>query len=416
MTHFFPTCRRTVCVALTPATGCHLRPAVRCGRSVCGGQLHQYRQPKYLHRYGLGSQYHGGAARQGQPCALTTSSTSCMCAHIVVSSPACALNYFQASTAATTCSACPTNANTATTGSSTCRCNAGFAGSGTGNSLQCTSCNPGSYAPIGSTSCTTCAAGYFSSSGAASCTACPAGQYQGSTGQSACQTCPPGQISSAASASTTCSNCAAGYFSPGNVATCTQCTAGYWSTATSGSCTACLPGTYNPAAGSASINACLLCAAGTASGVTAATAVSSCQICPIGTYSQAGATVCASCPVNTYQDIAQQSSCKNCPAGYWTNSLSGGSSISNCTGACPCQGPWRHPCVSFPTDNPPPWDDAILFAVFSSLSLFLACPMNYVSSTAGSSCTPCQTGTSTNYAVGAQTCSSKYQPSSPTGT
>jgi hypothetical protein len=78
---------------------------------------------------------------------------------------------------------CPSNSNSGD-GASTCVCRGGYAASGTGASLVCTACTPGTYSAGNGTACVACPAASNSTAAATTCL-CISG-YQAVPGSASC--------------------------------------------------------------------------------------------------------------------------------------------------------------------------------------------------------------------------------------
>ena len=109
---------------------------------------------------------------------------------------------------------------------------------GNGQNAECKACVPGKYSNSStSTSCVDCAAGYFSGEGTSSCDVCPA--HSTSTAGSAVCTCDPDY---AGDGTSSCDPCPANSTSAAGSASC-LCDAGFSSDGVS-ACAACEPGKY----------------------------------------------------------------------------------------------------------------------------------------------------------------------------
>ena len=172
-----------------------------------------------------------------------------------------------------------------------------------GSSLaSCKLCKPGTYCPGGGSAALQCPIGkYCPISGMGSANACPAGYSCPTAGGSSPIICPVGT------------------YSPLGSSVCTPCAQGTYSTTTGAS-------------------TCTPCGAGTYSSTTGANSSSSCIPCRAGTYSAAGATICAGCPVGTFNSSPGLTYCSYCPSGTATTTTSS----TSCTPCAPggyCPGP-----------------------------------------------------------------------------
>ena len=240
---------------------------------------------------------------------------------------------------ATTCTPCGTGMWTPNTGEICRNCPQGYY-QDTATQNSCKLCNSGKFQDArGQSSCLSCAAGQYqdqkhqsyckSDCGAGSsinnaktsCSGCAAGRYQDENSKTGCKSC-VGMSKSGSGATgctacsggtpyvnfakTACIGCSAGAY-PASTG-CTECAAGKKSTANQASCTACIAGQYTN-----DHKTCYGCPEGYHSGVGA----SSCTICAAGTrwvsYTSTGYPPCISCPKDTYQSQAGQSTlCKGC--------------------------------------------------------------------------------------------------------
>ena len=243
---------------------------------------------------------------------------------------------------------------------------------------ECEACKAGKYSTPGTDTCPDCPNGYSSTVPAApSCTGCDKGKYSLGAG-TACTDCDVGRYQDA-NGQTTCKNCEAGLFTPAGLGAskCSDCGGGRYHEGWAADflswveCKACLPGTYSDpgmteckicpvgtGSGAAS-PACESCAAGlyrpessatwssvlgantqgiqcdTPAGQKDVRCPSPCGGCEPGKYSDARASVCIACPigyqaaeqspscngctVGKFQDDTDQSECKNCEAGKFSN-------------------------------------------------------------------------------------------------
>jgi ABC-type branched-subunit amino acid transport system substrate-binding protein len=135
------------------------------------------------------------------------------------------------------------------------------------------------------------------------CYACPAGKKAVS---SECIDCTPGRYSSV-SESTDCTYCPVGaYAASSNQTACVECAPGYDAQSQgSASCSNCTQGRYAAIPGQ---SLCKLCLAGR---IASEKQMTRCDSCPAGTSSVHEQKLCAPCEVGKYQNIANQSQCKN---------------------------------------------------------------------------------------------------------
>ena len=179
-------------------------------------------------------------------------------------------------------------------------------------------CPPGTYASAGQTTsyatCTTCSAGYYCGSGSTSQTICASGLYSPS-GSSECSSCPSGSYCSSGIATA----CPSGYYCPLGASASTLCPAGYYCPSSSEEATPCQPGTYNPNTGASASTSCLNTPAGYYTILGSSTNTGYCEP---GYYCLAGSAgpYATPCPAGTYvtsPGSTSLSSCLQCPAGYY---------------------------------------------------------------------------------------------------
>ena len=224
---------------------------------------------------------------------------------------------------ATACTACPAGGFCAAAGAASALvfqvCPAGTYNPdrGTSSAAACHACPVGNASAVPgmatADACRECPPGsYASSIGTAVCTRCLAGSYQDAEGAAACKACEPGSYCPAgASAPLPCT--AGSYSSATNLQSATECSAaepGHFAPTGSIGQTPCAAGT---AASSAGAGACAPCAAGSYQDATGASA---CVACPAGSYCPTGAAVALRCDEGQYQDGRSQSGCVACPAGF----------------------------------------------------------------------------------------------------
>lgn len=248
------------------------------------------------------------------------------------------------------CTPCPSNSQqlvgsqNAQTQPQSCKCNVGYTGTVDDNSDDsCTECTAGKYkAELGAGSCELCDADTYSDNGASTCTSCPdnsraeigtgdiaeckcnagyerdnnecvickAGKY--STGNNnPCQSCAGDSIAPYDGADS-CTVCPASDNKVANDAkTECVCNAGY-RTLSGGACQACLAGQYQDEIDK---TVCKNCGAfkttvDLSQEITAATSVLQCA-CKKGYF--VNGDTCEACVVETYLDVFNGTSCKDCP-------------------------------------------------------------------------------------------------------
>lgn len=216
---------------------------------------------------------------------------------------------------------------------------------------QCTNCPPGKYclggksAPDGD-----CTAGYYCLGAATKASPtedaeggiCPKGFYCPAGSTSAIK-CTPGMYCNAKGLSEPFDDCLAGYYclegsttnKPTDGIVGAICPAGYYCPTGSAYPSPCAIGKYQPTQGKTSSSDCLDCPAGYyCSSKASKSFTGTCgagyycptasikqknpsNICPQGSYCPAGASTSTVCAEGTYQDQKGQSTCKDCPAGYY---------------------------------------------------------------------------------------------------
>ncbi|KAJ1491451.1 hypothetical protein T484DRAFT_1882630 [Baffinella frigidus] len=268
---------------------------------------------------------------------------------------ACPTNTFLTTSGATSitqCEACPVDSASpgSSTAKSACLCNRGYFGDPETNQA-CQACPENKYQDLtGRTSvsacqpCTAnsqslphatdiaqceCNAGYTGNAGTGTCTGCAADTYKAAKGSDACTTCPTNSLTDPASS---------GGATSSDQATDCVCDEGYYGPlgGVSPPCEKCPIGTYSGAIGLILVGECVTCPQNSTTEVAGQRYVTQC-VCDLGyfgTVTDADATECAACPVNTYQPTLASwqdvtTSCIDCTA----NSASPQASpaIASCT-------------------------------------------------------------------------------------
>ena len=198
-----------------------------------------------------------------------------------------------------------------------------------------------------------CSAGYYCPSGSVSKTPCPAGTFNTLANQyqsSACSTCTQGFYCQGIGLSAPSGSCAAGFYCPAGSVTNTSygCAAGFACPSGSYQQTACTAGYYQP---NKLQSTCLQCPAGYYCDASTLAAQKTPVICPAGYYCPAGTSSSTQhpCSPGTYNPAlgrSLSSACLGCPAGQYCNS----NPPSSITGSC-TQGYYCTQNSSSPTQN-----------------------------------------------------------------
>jgi len=221
------------------------------------------------------------------------------------------------------------------------------------SSTFCHTCPEGFYNNVkGNSKCTACLAGRYSDqstqSFSSSCKGCPAGKYAPSTNSISCFDCPPGTNNKDTQGTTAehdeqsdCQNCSIGKYSEflGHGMECFECL----SAKVSGTleCGGCSPGTYINKTASAEESSCRLCPKGY---YTNDRDLKACYVCPLGYYSSEKRPFlnCQSCPRGTFGHseaaISKSVGCNNCTRGMYSE-LEALTREEQCKG-CP-KGKWN---------------------------------------------------------------------------
>ena len=181
---------------------------------------------------------------------------------------------------------------------------------------DCQNCDPGQYRTtndVDSTKCIACSSGFSQQqSGQTSCLPCLPGEYQNETKQTSCIPCAR-NTKSTQPHSTDCDTCKEGEKSEKGSAKCMKCDAGEAGTP----CQSCNTGQYR--SGVMSPKLCLNCPKGWSSDEGS----TKCRTCDKGTFNPTAGEPCKECPVDTYQELAEQFACTDCPRGYTTTNNKG---------------------------------------------------------------------------------------------
>ena len=201
--------------------------------------------------------------------------------------------------------------------------------------VTCTNCPKGSSQPATkSTYCVYCVAGKFADvTGLANCKNCPTARYlEASSGvtigteprERSCKLCNAGKQGTGTgktSEATACTNCNPGTYNNNAGQMCKPCNAGQFQDGYGAtSCKPCAAGSFGPGMG---LSSCTLCSTGRFKSVAGSS--SACSICGFGTQA-VDRVKCEVCPngqatfhQNDY-DVFATGTCKNCEAGYFTES------------------------------------------------------------------------------------------------
>lgn len=185
-----------------------------------------------------------------------------------------------------------------------------------------------------------CPRGYYCPAGTFAQIPCPTGSYAPNQEQSVCTDCPAGQYCSTAAMSTT-FTCTQGHYCPLNTPQPLACPVGTYNTNTgsqaSTDCTPCPAQYYCDEEGMVDFNTNKRCAAGyiCQGGADSAYPITTLETennhkCPTGHFCVQGATSKSQCLAGTFQNSFAQSSCKDCPPGYYC----GNSGLSAPDGPC----------------------------------------------------------------------------------
>ncbi|XP_067041101.1 sushi, von Willebrand factor type A, EGF and pentraxin domain-containing protein 1-like [Acropora muricata] len=113
---------------------------------------------------------------------------------------------------------------------------------------------------------------------------------------------------------------------------CQNCPVGTFFDIKERNCVACPQDTYNPVTGQ--VGLCRVCPQGTFTVNNGSKNISQClDACQPGEFSTTGLANCLKCPVNTYQSLARQQTCQQCPGSTVTIGI-GAKSISGCGMPC----------------------------------------------------------------------------------
>jgi hypothetical protein len=245
------------------------------------------------------------------------------------------------STAYFKCAPCPEGQASPAPASDACQvCPAGKYQPDPG-SAECLTCPLGTVSMGGSGACVPCPAGWHQVS-AQACLPCPTGTAAGPAPSYACTTCPPNYWASEGSAE--CTACPA--LSTGLGGTdasgcwcqsgtylemamspmaCLMCPAGQYAAFASTTCSACSTGSYSPTPGSAGCQPCPLGSIAPDGGASA------CTPCEAGNVSEPTRVSCSPCPLGYYCPPGEQA--QRCPLGSLV-STTGLASIADCP-LCP---------------------------------------------------------------------------------
>lgn len=359
----------------------------------------------------------------------------------------CTDNTYAPNPGATFCLACPANYySNATTGTTQCvQCVGNFAVTAYGQKCMpcsrgtvatpanptCTACNPGTYESNnrclpcpdntynpsrGSINCIPCARDYYSNvtTGFVNCQYCAGTMITPSPSERICNACPAGQTVSNGQ----CTPCSPGWASPMPTIPCTRCSENYYAPQSGMStCLACPTNTYtNSTTGFVSCTQCvgnftyvnfftgLKCLACNRGYVTTPSN-HQCTPCPPGNYGLNNN--CVRCADNTFSSQPGSPTCQSCANGFYSNSTTGFTSCTFCSGFFTF-GPSGRICVS--SCNP----GSVIAngqcqqcgaGTFASGSSCVRCPDNqYAPSPGATSCATCPGGSYTNTTTGFTNC------------
>ncbi|CAG9331890.1 unnamed protein product [Blepharisma stoltei] len=213
---------------------------------------------------------------------------------------------------------------------------------GATDSDDCSSCTAGYYCPLGTASPIICPIGYYCESSSSTPAFCPSGTVglsEGLTSSSACTDCPTGSYCSTPGLLVPDGSCTQGYScdsgSSSSTPTGSDCTAGGYCEPGFPAKRNCPPGSYNPNEGAKDVSWCLPCTAGyyclgsesdistnlCAAGYYCPTGSfwSKQNITPSGSYTTSGQYTYTQCALPQYNPIYAQSTCIDCPQGFYCN-------------------------------------------------------------------------------------------------
>ena len=220
-------------------------------------------------------------------------------------------------------------------------------------------CQPGTYQDqTGQTSCKSCSAGTYQDQAAqndcksdcnsgsyivsdkSACLVCEKGQWQNQDGASDCKICGKGKYNDQTqrTAETDCKDCGTGKYNDQtertSEAACKSCEKGKYNDklGRTSDCKVCQGGKYTSDSGT---ELCFDCDAGQFNiDDEAPGAHKACNACPSGQISAPGTTFCYSCPVGTYNTSNVTEPCRNCPAGFKSETIGSGQNVLLTCTAC----------------------------------------------------------------------------------
>lgn len=217
---------------------------------------------------------------------------------------------------------------------------------GAASAADCPTCPVGKYCPRQTTTPIDCTAGSFCPEGSSKPTFCPIGTYSSSLDLESvtdCTDCPAGKYCDESGSTAPTGDCSEGFIcygkatqkDPRDGVTGEYCPVGGYCPLGTTTVIACSLGTFNPIRGATDASGCIACDSGRycvdagdttgdcyagyfcTSGASSPTQ----EISPVGYYSLAGAAYPSPCLPGTYQSVAGQSSCLECPEGYYCPTL-----------------------------------------------------------------------------------------------
>ena len=184
-------------------------------------------------------------------------------------------------------------------------------------------CAQGQFPDLHGLLCRACPNGWYGLDGL-ECIPCESGQFQNESGQTSCHQCAAGQSAESA-VSNGCTSCDSGKYQNENTSTaynnCKDCPDGwYQGDPGKGLCIHCKAGQFQNQTGQTS---CKDCPQGyfSSSSTKRGSKWDQCLVCGVGRYQNDNVSGwCSDCTAGQFQNQTGQTSCKNCPHGYFSSS------------------------------------------------------------------------------------------------